>query len=337
MRSRSFPLHADRRRMSPRRVTSGLFVRSPLRSIVAAAFVVAVGIATALTMRTQLGGISEQVANLRGFPLLIAAVVAPLAPATTAAAWHSVLASRGLAVRRRDVWGCYGIGSVANTFVPGRAGDALRIELVARRLEHPQRRWLACGISASVGLAQSAVLGGVLAAGAFAGALPLWATVPALAVPLTAWGAGRLALRRGPRSRVACLAAPSTLSASAWGRLLCWIGASAVARIVAVAAVLAALAVPHPLPTAIVAICGLAAGHLLPFAPGFAGMAAATMTVALGRSGVPASTALAAAVSFHALETAAGLLFALGGWLAMRSRRTAALPDRRAALAAGAP
>src|SRR5262249_13520801 len=155
-------------------------------------------------------------------------------------------------------WGFYGAGSLANTFLPGRMGDAIRIELFSRRLCHEQRRWLACGVATSVGLAQSVVLGVVLALGSLAGALPLW--TPPLAVPALMLAGGGVALVRRPRGRIACLATASRLSPVAWTRLLAWICASAVARLLVIASLLDGLAVQRPLTTALVATGGLALG-----------------------------------------------------------------------------
>jgi uncharacterized membrane protein YbhN (UPF0104 family) len=89
------------------------------------------------------------------------------------------------------------------------------------------------------------------------------------------------------------------------------------ARLLVIASVLDALAVPHPVSTAVIASCGLALGNSLPVAPGGAGVAAAAMAVALGQTGLHASTAVAAAVAFHTFETAAGLAFGISGWLAL--------------------
>jgi uncharacterized membrane protein YbhN (UPF0104 family) len=108
------------------------------------------------------------------------------------------------------------------------------------------------------------------------------------------------------------------LSPPAWGRALAWVATAALARLLLAVAVLAALGVPDVLPLAIVAVAGAAAGNSLPFAPGGAGVAAATMSLALGQAGLHTSTALAVAVTFHAFETAAGLLFGASGWLLLR-------------------
>jgi hypothetical protein len=274
--------------------------------------------ASALVARAQLGAAATQLADEHGLPLVVAAICAPLVPAATAAGWRSVLASRGLSLTAAEAWGCYGLGSIANTFLPGRAGDALRIELFSRRLQHSSPRWLACGIATSVGLAQSLVFGIVLGVGSLLGALPIWTIAPSLVVPAATWAVARGALRRKPGDRIACLATAATLPLPAWARVIGWLATAAIARLFLVGAVLEALRVPDPVSVAIVAVCGLAVGNAVPFAPGCAGIAAAAMSVSLGDAGLHASTAVAAAVSFHAFETAAGLLFGASGWMLLR-------------------
>src|SRR5262249_45102599 len=163
-------------------------------------------VAAGLVARNSLSSAWHELADGRRLPLVLAAGCAPLVPGLTAAAWRSVLASLGAPLDVRQAWWCYGAGSLATTFLPGRMGDALRIELFSRRLRHPRRRWLACGVAAAIGLAQSVVLGLVLALDSIAGALPLWAAAPSLAFPALMFAGGRLALLRRPDGRVACLA-----------------------------------------------------------------------------------------------------------------------------------
>jgi uncharacterized membrane protein YbhN (UPF0104 family) len=292
--------------------------RSVLHSLAGTAVLGALLAAAAVVAREPLSSAWHELAGGRRLPLVVAAGCAPLVPALTAAAWRSVLASCGAPVDVRQAWWCYGAGSLANTFLPGRMGDALRIELFSHRLRHPRRRWLACGVATSVGAAQSVVLGLVLGAGSVAGALPLWAAAPSLALPAVMLAGGRLALLRHPNGRVACLATASRLSPASWARLLAWIWASAMARLLVIASVLDALGVPHPVETAVIASCGLALGNSVPLAPGGAGVAAAAMAVALGQTGLHASTAVAAAFAFHAFETGAGLAFGVSGWLALK-------------------
>jgi uncharacterized membrane protein YbhN (UPF0104 family) len=275
-------------------------------------------VAVVLAARGPVEAAWPQIADGRRLPLALAAVCAPLVPGLTAAAWRSVLASCGLPLDAREAWACYGAGSFANTFLPARMGDALRVELFSRRLRHARPRWLACGVASSVGIAQSVTLGLVLGVASIAGALPLWAAAPSLAFPAVILAGGRLALRRRRNGRVACLATASQLSAAAWFRLLLWISAGSLARLVVIASTLDTLAVRHPLATAVVATGGLALGNSIPFAPGGVGVAAATMALALGHTGLPGSTAAAAAVVFHALETGAGLAFGISGWLQLK-------------------
>jgi uncharacterized membrane protein YbhN (UPF0104 family) len=296
-------------------------LRSILHTLAGIATVGSV-VAALLAARAPLAATWPELAGGRRLPLALAAACAPLVPFLTAAAWRSVLASCGVPLDARRAWACYGAGSLANTILPARAGDALRIELFSRRLDHARRRWLACGVATSIGLAQSVVLGLVLGLGSIAGALPLWAAAPTLALPAVMLAGGRLASLRRPHGRVACLATPSRLSIGAWSRLLAWVSASALARLLVITSILDALAVAHPLTAAVVATGGLALGNSIPFAPGGAGVAAATMAVALGRTRLPASTAVAAAVAFHAFETGAGLAFGIGGWLQLKVGRS---------------
>ena len=316
-------------------------LRSIFRSLAGTAVIVGGVVASGLAARDSLSSALHELAGGRRFPLVLAAACAPLVPGLTAAAWRSVLASHGAPLAVSQAWWCYGAGSLANTFLPGRMGDALRIELCSRRIRHSRRRWLAAGVAASIGLAQSVVLGLVLGLESFAGALPLWTAVPSLAFPALVFTGGRVALLRRPESRVACLAGASRLSLAAWMRLFACICASATARLLVIASVLDALAVPHPLSAAVIASGGLALGNSIPLAPGGAGVAAAAMAVALGQTGLHASTAVAAAVAFHAFETGAGLAFGIGGWLALRLVSSAAGPVRRVtaetALAASTP
>jgi len=288
------------------------------RSLVATALTVAVVAAAVLFARGRLAAMATELLGARPLPLIGATVCALLVPAATAGAWRSVFASRGVRLGVGEAWGCYGIGSVANTFLPGRAGDALRIELFSRRLRAHRRRWLACGVSVSVVLAQSVVFGCVLGVGAALGALPIWTIAPLLVLPAVTWGLGRFALRARRSDRVACLAAAATLTPLAWVRLLGWVAASALARLLVVVAVFDSLSIPHPAAYVFAALSGLAVGTSLTPAPGGAGLAAATMSVALVHAGVSGPAAVAASVSFHAVETAAGLLFGASGWLLLR-------------------
>jgi uncharacterized membrane protein YbhN (UPF0104 family) len=256
-------------------------------------------------LRSELGG-AHPVA------LLIAANCVVVVPFATAAAWRSALAARGESLTFAESWASYGVGSLANAVLPARLGEAARIESFARRLDRPRPRWVACGASAAVALAQSAGLGLVLAIGTAAGVVPVWGLVPPIALL-----AGALAVRVGAgrasaTGRLAKAISDAHLPAAAWARVSGWILATALARLAATAAVLASLGVDHPFDGALIATGARALGNAVPL-PGGAGLPAATMALGLSRFGVGADAAAAAAISFHTLETCVGLVFGAVG------------------------
>jgi hypothetical protein len=76
----------------------------------------------------------------RPLPLAIAAIWTLLVPHGHAAAWRSVLAALRPKLPYLEAWTCYGTGSLANTMLPAKLGEPVRIELFARRLtgSHPR-------------------------------------------------------------------------------------------------------------------------------------------------------------------------------------------------------
>jgi uncharacterized membrane protein YbhN (UPF0104 family) len=252
----------------------------------------------------------------RPLPLAIGALCMLLVPHAHAAAWRAVLSTGRSRLSYREAWACYGMGSLANTILPAKLGEPVRIGLFAQRLTGPRPRMHACSASAAVGLAQASALLALLALGALVGAMPLWAGTPIVGVLLAVGGARLLGPRcrhlSDPSGRLKSVAA---LARSTWRGLLGWIGAAACLRVAAVAAVLSATSAPHPFRNAVVALAAGALGNVLPFAPGGLGVPAAAMAVALGQGGMTAGGALAAAVTFHMLETASGLVFGSTGCL----------------------
>jgi uncharacterized membrane protein YbhN (UPF0104 family) len=203
------------------------------------------------------------------------------------------------------------MGCLANTVLPARLGEAVRIESFARRSAGSDRRLCAVGAAAAIGLGQSLVFGVVIALGAAGGFLPAWAAAT-LALPVAATLVALRWRRSGRLARVG-------IARAAWLRSLGWIGASSVARLGTAAAVLAALSAHGPVGLAFVAIGARALGGAVPFVPGGA-VGAAAMAMGLDRAGLDPAAAAAAALSFHAIETAASLLFGGAGWLQLRSR-----------------
>ena len=64
----------------------------------------------------------------------------------------------------------YGVGSLVNTFVPFRAGDAVRIGLFSRALPTEKRLWTTGGAFAALGAARAVVLGALVVVGYASGA-----------------------------------------------------------------------------------------------------------------------------------------------------------------------
>ena len=291
-----------------------LFVRSPLSALAPVALVGVVAAAVSV-LRGPLSSVMPVVDGARPAPLVLAGACALVVPLAHTLAWYAVLARRNGTLRYADACACYGMGSLANAVLPAKLGEPIRIELFARRLPGPRARMRACAASGAVGLGQVLALVGLLAAGALTGALPRWAALPALGLPLALVCGRRLVARLRPDGRTARAAAASGLSGVAWTAMLGCIAAAAVCRVAAVAAVLEALSVPHPVTGAVVALAGAALGNALPLAPGGLGVPAAAMAIALGRSGVGTATAVAAAMTFHLLETSASLVFGAAGCL----------------------
>jgi uncharacterized membrane protein YbhN (UPF0104 family) len=290
-------------------------------------------VAALASLQGRLPTALADLARERPVPLTIGALCLLLVPHAHAAAWRAALSTSSPRLAYSEVWVCYGMGSLANTILPAKLGEPVRIALFAQRLTGPRPRMHACSASAAVGLAQTSAVLALLAVGALVGAMPPWTATPIVGILLAVGGARligtRCRLLSDPSGRFKSVAA---VGCSAWRRLLGWIGAAACLRVAAVAVVLSAASAPHPFRNAVVALVAGALGNVLPFAPGGLGVPAAAMAVALSQGGMTAGGALTAAVTFHVLETASGLVFGSAGWLVARHarRRKARVEVRRA-------
>ena len=255
--------------------------------------------------------------------LWLAAVGFLLAVLGAAGSWLSAIRLCGGRLSLGDACARYGTGSLVNTFVPARAGDAVRIGLFSRVLpKGPERLWTTGGAFAALGIARLVVLAGFVVAGALAGALPLWSPLAALgvvaagvAITVRARGGshlgGRLshlldafrALRREPRAAL---------------RLVGWIALSTAGRLTAATAVGAALEIHRPLVAALVIVPALDVAGILPLTPANVGVTSGAVAVAFQAHGISFTHGLAAGIAFHAVETTVGILFGLASvvWLA---------------------
>ena len=229
----------------------------------------------------------------------------------TAFAWRRAFAAVGAGVSRADSCARYAAGSLVNTVSPARLGDAVRLGLFSRALPSNGRVLAAAGALAALALTRALVNGLVLVVGAAIGAVPL---LPLLAIALA--GSAVIAalsflrrLRRGRVRRLAAVIAALLLQPRLAGGLAGWAMVAVLARIVATAAIVSALGVPHPLVMAIGVTAALDVAALLPLTPGGIGITSGAVSVVLVTRGVGAANAVGAGLLFHAVETLASLAF----------------------------
>ena len=243
-------------------------------------------------------------------PNWLALAAAGFIGATTAAAgsWCCAVGLAGGETNLFDACARYGAGSLVNTFVPFRAGDAVRIALFSRCVPHGRRVRATTGAFAAIGAARAAVLTALVAAGAVAGAIPLWPL--AVLVGLVALAAGTAFIARGHDAEH-LLDAFKALDARTAPRLLAWMAASTVCRYLAAAAVCASLGIHEAFAAAIIILPALDLAGLFPVTPGNVGLTSGAIAVALEAHGIAFHAGLAAGIAFHAVETGVGLLFGI--------------------------
>ncbi|HEY7206950.1 MAG TPA: lysylphosphatidylglycerol synthase domain-containing protein [Gaiellaceae bacterium] len=235
-----------------------------------------------------------------------------------AGAWCSAVRLCGGRLGLLDANGRYGVGSLVNTFVPARAGDAVRIALFSRTVDHPDRLWATGGAVAAVGAARAVGLGVLVVCGAALGATPLWPllVVGALTglVAAVAWKA-RTSVARSHAAHVLDAFRALGREPLAGARILGWVGLATAGRVGAAAAVAAALGVPRPLAAALIIVPALDLAGMMPLTPGNLGIASGAVAMALQAHGVGLTEAISAGIAFHALETAISVLYGTVGAL----------------------
>jgi len=238
-----------------------------------------------------------------------------------AGSWRSAIGLCGGRIGLTDAAARYGAGSLVNTFVPARAGDAVRFGLFSRALAPRERLWRTGGAFAALGAARAVVLAAVVLVGAAMGALPLWPVLILLALASAAIAVAALVQRREAGSRLAhVLDAFRTLGREPTSglRLVGWLALAVGARVVAAAAIGDALGIGSPLAAAFVIVPAVDVAGLVPLTPGNVGITSGAVAMAFEAHGIPFTQGLAAGIAFHAVETAVGIAFGLGSiaWLA---------------------
>jgi uncharacterized membrane protein YbhN (UPF0104 family) len=249
----------------------------------------------------------------------------------SAASWRCAIGFCGGRLSVTEACARYGAGSLVNTFVPFRAGDAVRIGLFARVLPNRERLWTTGGAFAALGAARAVVLGALIVGGAAAGFVPLWPLL--IAAGLVAIGVGAAIVARRTPSHLFDAFRALGRDHTAAVRLIGWIALATAGRLASATAVAAALGIAHPLAAAVVIVPALDIASLLPITPGNIGVTSATIAMALQAHGASLTNGLAAGIAFHAIETAVGIMFGVASlvWLAPYPSPAA----RRVALLAG--
>jgi uncharacterized membrane protein YbhN (UPF0104 family) len=253
--------------------------------------------------------------------LWVAGVGFAVSVLSAAGSWRSALGLCGGRVGLADAAARFGIGSLVNTFVPARAGDAARIALFSRSLDEDGRLWRTGGAFVALEAARALVFTAVAVAGATTGALPLWPVAALLGLAATAAAVAFRARSRTAGGRAAhVLDAFRTLGRepARGARLVGWVALSVGGRIAAAAAIGAALGIARPLTAALVIVPALDVAGTFPLTPGNLGITSGAVAMAFRIQGIPFAHGLAAGIAFQAVETAVGVAYGLGSlvWLA---------------------
>jgi uncharacterized membrane protein YbhN (UPF0104 family) len=248
-----------------------------------------------------------------------------------AASWRSVIADCGGRVGIADACARYGAGSLVNTFVPARAGDAVRIALFSRALPRDGRLWTTSGAFVALAATRALVLGLLVTGGAIAGLIPAWPLLIVGGVVAIALAAALIARKIPVHLLDAFRALADDRKATA--RLVGWITLSTTGRLVAATAVAAALGIKQPLGAAVIILLALDVASIIPITPGNVGVTSAAIATGLQAHGTSFNSGLAAGIAFHAVELAVGLMYGTASllWLAPYPSPNA----RRVALLAG--
>jgi uncharacterized membrane protein YbhN (UPF0104 family) len=234
------------------------------------------------------------------------------------AAWRAALAASGGRISMAGGAASLGVGALVNAVAPARLGDVAKIALFSRSIDGPDGIWTAGGVYAAVSAARCLSIAALVAAAALSGALPLW-PVFALLVGVAIVGAIALSSARWRRyPRIAHLLggfAALERSPRLAAKVLAWSSATSIARLGAVAALAAALGLPHPLLVAFVVCPALDLSGAIPLTPGNLGVASGAVAVALTSRGIPAADGLALGIAIPALETAFALAVGTAGAL----------------------
>ncbi len=226
-----------------------------------------------------------------------------------------------------------------NTFAPMRLGDAVRVALFSRTLPQDEGRTLTTGGAlGTVEVARAIVQALLLATAAAAGTLPLWPVAMLGGLASFMLATVYPLRRRHPWRRMEHLLDAFrglTQSPRRAAALLGWTAVASVARVIAATAIASSLGVPWSLQTGLIITVAIDTATIVPLMPGNLGIASGAVALALHSNGVPLSTALAAGLSFQAVEAATSIAFGGAGALMLARFPTPAARQLVLGLTAG--
>jgi uncharacterized membrane protein YbhN (UPF0104 family) len=278
-------------------------------------------IATPQLLGTRVAAALGALDNADAQWLWLAGIGFAVAVVAAAGSWRSAIRLCGGTLTLPDACARYGAGSLVNTFVPARAGDAIRIGLFSRVLPNRERLWTTGSAFAALGAGRAVVVSLIIVAGSASGTIPLWPLFIAVGVVTVAVGVALFARGRNPHSRAGhLLDSFHALGQNPVGalRIIGWIALSFAGRLAAATAVASALEIHHPLAAALVIVPALEVAGTIPITPGNIGVTSGAIALAFHTQGVSFTHGLAAGIAFHAVETAVGIMFGIGSvvWLA---------------------
>jgi uncharacterized membrane protein YbhN (UPF0104 family) len=224
----------------------------------------------------------------------------------TVGAWRAAFFAAGARVCPRDTAARLGIGSLVNAFAPAKLGDAVKVTLCGRALDGPGGMWTSGGVYAALAAARSLALASLVVAASVTGAIPLWPVFGlcglVAAIAFTAAFSRRL---RGHARISRLLEGTAALARSPRNAavVIGWSLGVQLSRLFAVAAITAALGVPHALFAALLISCALDLSGIFPLTPGAIGVGSAAVAAALASRGIGMTQALGVGISIQALET----------------------------------
>jgi 3',5'-nucleoside bisphosphate phosphatase len=196
-----------------------------------------------------------------------------------------------------DACARFGCGSLANSFLPVRGGDIVRLSLFSRVV--PGGMLAVAGAVAAFSVARWLTL------------LPLGVGAVGTGLPPETFAAPAVALvvavaiaRRGRRSEI---------PRSAYCAAFALAAASLVARVAGATLVSGSLGIPHPLSAALLVVPMLELAGVVSVTPANLGVAEGAAALAFHARGVPMGHAFAAGLVLHAVETGASIIFGGAG------------------------